>query len=129
MRFKADENLPAEVAGLLRRRGHDAVTVSDQGLAGAADPAVAAVCQRERRALVTLDLDFSDIRRYPPEVYAGIIVFRPVVPLIPTLERLMARVAALLGQEPLEGCLWVVDDWVVDDHRVRIRDPRRGSTP
>ncbi len=27
-------------------------------------------------------------------------------------------------REPLEGCLWIVDD-----HRVRIRDPRKESTP
>jgi predicted nuclease of predicted toxin-antitoxin system len=41
--------------------------VGEQGLAGVADPAVAAVRQVEKRAIVTLDLDFSDIRRYPPE--------------------------------------------------------------
>lgn len=124
MRFKTDENLPVEIAELLRRQGHDTLTVSEQGLGGVADPAVAAVCQVEKRAIVTLDLDFSDIRRYPPENYAGIIVFRPVVQMIPTLERLMARALALFGQEPLEGCLWIVDD-----HRVRIRDPRQGGTP
>jgi hypothetical protein len=30
MRFKVDENLPAEVAQLLRAAGHDALTVVDQ---------------------------------------------------------------------------------------------------
>ena len=37
MRFKLDENLPVEFASLLRRSGHDAVTVLDQGLGGARD--------------------------------------------------------------------------------------------
>src|SRR5438552_411208 len=120
MRFKTDENLPIEIAELLRRAGHDALSVGEQNLVGAADPAVAVVSQTEKRAIVTLDLDFSDIRRFPPEDYSGIIVLRPVLQLIPTLERIMARAITLLGQEPLEGCLWVVDD-----HQVRIRDPRR----
>jgi hypothetical protein len=75
------------------------------------------VCLVEKRAIVTLDLDFADIRHYPPENSAGIIVLRPVVQMIPTLVRMMDRVVALLGQQPLEGCLWIVDD-----HRVRIRE-------
>ena len=36
-------------------------------MAGAVDPDVAQACQKEARALVTLDLDFSDIRAYPPK--------------------------------------------------------------
>jgi predicted nuclease of predicted toxin-antitoxin system len=124
MRFKVDENLPVEIADLLPRQGHDAVTVSEQGLVGIADPAVAAVCQVEKRALVTLDLDFSDICRYPPENQAGILVLRPALQMIPALERMVARALTLLDQEPLEGCLWIVDD-----HRVRIRDPRQGGGP
>jgi len=124
MRFKTDENLPVEVAALLRQHGHDAVTVAEEGLAGVADPAVAAVCQVEKRAIITLDLDFGDIRRYPPEKHPGIIVLRPVLQIVPTLIRLMGQVIALLGQERLEGCLWTVDD-----HRVRIRDPQQTGTP
>ena len=32
VRFKLDENLPAELADLFRQAGHDAVTVLDQTL-------------------------------------------------------------------------------------------------
>jgi predicted nuclease of predicted toxin-antitoxin system len=117
MRFKADENPPADIPKLLREHGHDAVSIADQGLAGVADPAVAAVCQVEKRAIVTLDLDFSDIRQYPPENSVGIIVLRPAVQTVPALVRMMGQVIALLGTEPLEGRLWIVDDY-----RVRIRD-------
>lgn len=37
MKFKIDENLPVEVAELLQKAGHDAMTVYDQNLAGAAE--------------------------------------------------------------------------------------------
>jgi predicted nuclease of predicted toxin-antitoxin system len=124
VRFKTDENLPIEVATLLRQHGHNALTVSEQSLGGGGDPMVAAACQAEKRAIVTLDLDFADIRNYPPENYSGIIVLRPVLQTVPTLERMTTRIIALLGQEPLDGCLWVVDD-----HRVRIRDPKNPPTP
>ena len=55
MRFKPDENLPGDFASLLRRSGHDAVTVLDQGLGGARDPELASVCSEEGRVLVTFD--------------------------------------------------------------------------
>ena len=76
LKFKVDENLPGEAAGLLASAGHDAVTVMGQQMVGQPDINVATACQREGRAVVTLDLDFADIRTYPPGDYAGIIVLR-----------------------------------------------------
>lgn len=67
MQFKVDENLPLEVAELLRQAGYAAATVFEQQLGGEADADIASVCQQEGRALVTLDTDFADIRAYPPE--------------------------------------------------------------
>ena len=74
MRFKLDENLPIAAAELLRQLGHDAMTIHDQQLVGEPDPRIAAVCLAEQRALVTLDLDFSDIRTNPPGEFGGIVV-------------------------------------------------------
>ena len=54
MRFKVDENLPREVAQLLQQAGHDATSVLAQHLGGSPDTAIAAVCQQERRVLLTL---------------------------------------------------------------------------
>jgi len=60
--FKIDENLPREYASLLRDAGFEADTVEDEGLVGSADSAVAERCRADGRVLVTLDLDFADIR-------------------------------------------------------------------
>ena len=76
MKFKVDENLPVEVGGLLEDNGHNALTVLGQNLGGEPDSRIAQVCQKERRALITLDTDFSDIRTYPPEEFLGLIVLR-----------------------------------------------------
>jgi predicted nuclease of predicted toxin-antitoxin system len=46
--------------------GHDAPTVVQQALGGQPDERVIDVCSREQRALVTADLDFSNILTYPP---------------------------------------------------------------
>ena len=76
MRVKLDENLPIELKHLFRQSGLDTDTVVDEGLGGASDAEVAAVCIDEERVLVSQDLDFSDIRTYPPSEYFGIVVFR-----------------------------------------------------
>lgn len=66
MRFKVDENLPIEVAELLRQSVYDATTVLEQGHGSSADTRLATLCQQEGRVLLTLDMDFADIRAYPP---------------------------------------------------------------
>ena len=76
MRVKLDENLPAQLKSLFTESGHDADTVIGEGLGGAEDMDVATPCIGEERVLVTQDLDFADIRTYPPAEYFGIVVFR-----------------------------------------------------
>ena len=116
MLLKIDENLHPSVADLLRQHGHDAMTVYDQGLRGHADKDVADVCQREGRVIVTLDLDFSDIRTYPPENFPGIIVLRLIDQSRPAVIRVLQRIIPLFTMEQLGGCLWIVDET-----KVRIR--------
>ena len=76
MKFKLDENMPADLAGWLRAEGHDVADVVEEGLAGEDDRPVAKVATAEGRILLTFDLDFADIRHYPPGSHAGIVVFR-----------------------------------------------------
>ena len=45
-------------------------------LDGAPDSYISIVCRREKRALITLDTDFADIRAYPPQDFSGLIVLR-----------------------------------------------------
>jgi predicted nuclease of predicted toxin-antitoxin system len=75
-KFKIDENLPVEIAQLLRTAGYDAMTVKEQQLSGAPDSEIASICQQEKRILVTLDTDFADICTYPPNQFDGLIVLR-----------------------------------------------------
>jgi predicted nuclease of predicted toxin-antitoxin system len=119
MQFKLDENLPVDAAQLLINAGHDALTVLDQNMGGRPDPDVAEVCQREGRALITLDLDFSDIRTYPPANYSGIIVLRPRLQDKTSVLSLIARLLSTLAVEPLDKHLWTVDET-----SIRIRSPQ-----
>lgn len=110
MRFKIDENLPLESAKLLNCAGHDASTIHDQQMVGELDAQIASVCQSEQRALLTLDLDFADIRAYPPLNYHGIIVLRPRTQSKAAVIQLITQIIRLLTIERLEGNLWILQE-------------------
>lgn len=114
--FKIDENLPAELAAMLVEAGHDAVTVYDQNLEGEPDNVVSKVCQMEKRAVVTLDVGFSNVYEYPPDEYLGIIVLRSRNQDKISILNTFRKALPLLESEPLVGKLWIVDE-----KKVRIR--------
>jgi predicted nuclease of predicted toxin-antitoxin system len=97
MKFKIDENLPVEVAEVLRQTGYDATTVYDQNIAGEIDRALALTCQSEQRALITLDTDFAHIRTYPPGQYAGLVVLRLKQPDKGSVLKVVARLVKALA--------------------------------
>lgn len=112
---KVDENLPREAVDLLAALGFDAVSVRDQGLAGSLDEVILEVCAVEGRALVTLDLDFSDIRLVRA-IEAGVILLR-----LPNQDResvlsVLRRLVPVLEREVLRCSLWIVEP-----NRVRVR--------
>lgn len=116
MRFKIDENLPVEVAELLRSEGHDALTVFDESLVGEEDQRIIEVCEDEERALVTMDMDFSDVRSYPPQDYYGLIVLRLHRQDKPHVLGAIKTAMALFKNEQIEKRLWIVEEG-----RIRIR--------
>jgi predicted nuclease of predicted toxin-antitoxin system len=76
VRFLVDANVPRSALGAFARSGHQAEHVNDVGLKDAPDEQIARRAQETRAAIVTRDLDFADIRRYPPADYHGIVVMR-----------------------------------------------------
>lgn len=115
MKFKLDENLSPSLAALFATVGHDVHSVAQEALGGRPDLHVINVCNREQRALVTLDLDFSNIVAYPPVDYPGIVVFRLSSQAHAVVENAVRNMLALLAHEPLSRKLWIVEE-----HRVRI---------
>ena len=116
MRIKTDENLPAEAAATLRECGLDAETVWDESLVGSDDEGLAARVRSEGRVLLTLDLDFANIRAYPPDQYPGIIVLRLKSQDKASVVAYVSRIAAALEERSPDGELWIVEG-----DRIRFR--------
>lgn len=118
MKLKLDENLGHAAARLFREAGHDVETVRSEGLAGAADAEVIAVCRREGRGLVTLDLDFSNPLKFQPADYPGIMVLRlPAKPSHQDLLTVCTTLVRALGTEPVVGKLWSIEPGRIREYR------------
>jgi predicted nuclease of predicted toxin-antitoxin system len=116
MRFKIDENLSVELAEMLLSKGHDAFTVNQQNMQGTEDDILINVCKREKRTLITLDTDFSDIRKYPPKDYYGIILLRTANQSKINTLKLVEKTLQELNREKIVRALWIVED-----DKIRIR--------
>ncbi len=108
--FKVDENLPQELTEQLRQAGFDAMSVLDQRLGGAIDEVLAAKCAAELRTIVTFDLEFGDVRKYPPGDHAGIIVLRLTQQDVGHVLAVFAKVIDVLAARSPNGQLWIVDE-------------------
>jgi len=118
MRFLLDANRPRAALTALARRGHSADHVKDLGLGAAPDDEIAARSRADAAVLVTRDLDFADVRGYPPRETAGLLVL--CVPDDWTATRIVALLDQFLSMESLVACL-IGHLAILDQHQVRFR--------
>ncbi len=116
MKLLIDENLPIEVGERLRQANHDVAIVKGKYLSGKADIDIVSACHLEGRVLVSLDLDFIELRTYPPAEFPGFLLLRlkrqDRISLLKSIENLIQ----MLSKESPEHRLWIVEE-----DQIRIR--------
>jgi predicted nuclease of predicted toxin-antitoxin system len=118
MKFKLDENLGVRIRQVFLDAGHDVQTVRDEQLQGRSDEVIYEVCRLERRCLVTLDPDFSNVLRFPPEPTAGIAVLRPTHGVsLDVLGMLARELVVMLASQSIEGQVWIVEPGRIRIHQ------------
>ena len=117
VKFKIDENISKTVAYLLNDNGHDAETVYFEKIAGIKDEDLIELCKSENRCLITLDSDFSDIKKYPPNKYCGIILLKVISQSKSEVNNLIKRIIPILNTESIASKLWIVDN-----EKIKIRE-------
>jgi len=118
MKIKLDENLSRHLKPLVSSLGHDVATAADEGLLGQPDTRVAERAGDEGRILLTLDVEFADLRKYPPGTHPGVILFRPRTYGPLAVNRFVAQFVREENLELLAGCIAIVEP-----QRIRVRRP------
>ena len=118
MKLKLDENLSQHLKHTLAEFQHDVLTAADHGLLSKPDMVIGEAVKREGRVLLTSDLEFADLRKYPPGHHPGIILFRPrsFGPL--AVNHFVEQFVRNTNLERLAGCVAVVEP-----SRIRVRWP------
>lgn len=110
MKIKLDENFGKRTQQLFRRAGHEVHTVREESLEGSPDQSIYEHCCREQRCLVTLDLDFADVIRFPPHQSSGLVVIRiPKNPTLALLESLISQFLQAIQTTSVNKQLWIVE--------------------
>jgi predicted nuclease of predicted toxin-antitoxin system len=110
MKIKLDENFPIRAKALLVDLDHCCHTVFDENIQGGLDDVLIRTCRDESRVLFTLDLDFADILTYPPDEYAGIVVFRLSQQNTRSVIKRLKEVINALLKLPVHEHLIIVND-------------------
>jgi len=115
--IKLDENLSSRLLESARLSGFDAESVSTEKLNGTSDAVLFERCKAEQRALITLDLDFSNPLRFPAVGSAGTIVLRPRRPAAQEIASLFDEALRRLHSETVAESIWIIEPGRVRIHR------------
>jgi predicted nuclease of predicted toxin-antitoxin system len=74
MKFLTDENVSPAVVRALRTAGHNVLDVKEQRWQGVADEVILRRARQTGRVIVSEDLDFGNLRRYPLTGHPGAIL-------------------------------------------------------
>ena len=108
--------LSPRTAKYLRSLGHDTVHAFEIGKAKAPDEELVYLAQKEKRIIITMDLDFGTILYCAKKSTPGLIIFRTS---FSTVEAINSILTALIQRiKPAEFLNSIV---VVNDQRVRLR--------
>jgi predicted nuclease of predicted toxin-antitoxin system len=116
-RFVIDEDMPRSTAVALVEEGYPVKDVRDHGYRGSADEEIYRFAQEEGAILLTGDLGFSNILRFPLGQHFGIVVarFPNEMPPREINKEIMARLKDLRDNE-FQGNLIILEPG-----RIRIR--------
>ena len=123
MKFLTDQDVYGTTVRAIRGAGHEVVTVSQLGLAQAADDELLRVAQAEGRILVTRDRDFGGLV-FVQGGRAGVIYLRMSPSTQNAVHAEIKRVVMLYSEQELQGSFVVVEP---GRHRIRKRSMEPGA--
>lgn len=125
MRFIVDQPVSRKIARILRDAGHDAVHVTELGLATAADEGILDHASRDDRIIITQDADFGTLLAFSNRQYPSVILFRMTNgdPLVQG--EILMSILDTVRPSLDAGAIVVIGDRMVRLRRLPIRKPRK----
>ena len=117
LKFLIDEDMPRSTARLLKDKGYEVLDVRDCGLRGKTDDEVFSFAQKEGAVLITGDMGFSSLLRFPLGSHSGIIIAHFPNEISTTeLNRQLSKELDNLTEDDIKGNLIILEPG-----KIRIR--------
>ena len=116
MRLFVDECVYAVTTQTLRSWGYDVVTAQEAGLDNHPDEDLLGFAVSEERILVSIDMDFSNVRHYVPTESRGIIILKIRPSVIQQVHDVLKRFLESRKEEEIRHTLVIIDR-----NKVRVR--------
>ncbi|HAF70510.1 MAG: DUF5615 family PIN-like protein [Clostridia bacterium] len=109
VKFLADECVFDLTVRFLRDEGWDVTTVTELGLRGVNDAQVMGKAQEMKAVLITRDMDFADIRKFPPSAYGGVIVLKMSYRTSVQVHAVLRKMLQEVKEDEFVGALFIVN--------------------
>ena len=116
VKFVADECVGLPTIALLRKLGYSIVTAEEANLRGKSDFEILKWAIKEKRILITEDMDFGSILLYPPKLHHDIILLRFRHRLEEEIHAILSKLLKELKPADFKETLIIVD---ADKYRIR----------
>jgi predicted nuclease of predicted toxin-antitoxin system len=117
VRFVIDEDMPRSTGVALSTEGYEVKDVRDHGYRGLGDEEIYTFAQREKAVLLTGDLGFSNILKFPLGQHFGIVVARFPNEMAPReINREIVTSLRDLGENEFKG-----NQVILEPGRIRIK--------
>ena len=110
MRFLADQNVSPLTVSFLREAGHDAIRVSEILPHNSPDRIILALAARERRVILTHDLDYGGLLVVERGPVASLVLMRLSTTRVERVNEILRRVLPAVEAALEAGAIVVVED-------------------
>lgn len=121
MKFLIDMPVSPSLGVWLTKQGHEAMHVSQIGMASADDTDILELAQRESRIIITADLDFPRLIVIAGDKSPAIVLFRGGNYNEEEMKKLMERVLSTISPQEMEQSIVVVDKTRIRKIRLPIK--------
>jgi predicted nuclease of predicted toxin-antitoxin system len=121
MRFLLDENISPQTEKLLKYWGFDVSSIAGKDMRGVGDLEVIRIAKKEKRVIVTQDLDFGRVYYFMMKADVGIIVIRQKrIQTVEMVNQALKRLFEFIRKENINEEIFTRSLTIITEKKIRI---------
>lgn len=117
MKFLLDMPISPKTEEFLKKLGYDAIRVDRINMQKATDEEIFQYAIKEKRTIITADLDFGQLLYYFKSTKPSVIIFRLSYPSVEKMNQLLSSILPKIKEEIEKGSIIIVEEG-----RIRIKN-------